>query len=127
MATHGMFHWNELMTRDLQKSKDFYAKTLGWTFEDVPMPGDTTYTIIRQGEDMVGGMFQMEGEMFEGVPEHWFAYIAVDDVDKRVELLKAEGGAVMREPFDVETVGRIAIVQDPGGAGSGWMTPAPQG
>ncbi len=90
------------------------------------MANGGTYTMIRQGDDMVGGMMMMEGEMFEGMPEHWFAYIAVDDVDKRLELLKAEGGKVLREPFEAEGVGRIAIVQDAGGAAHGWMTPAPQ-
>jgi uncharacterized protein len=29
----------------------------------------------------------------------------------------------MKPPFDVPNVGRIAIVQQPGGAGIGWMTP----
>jgi predicted enzyme related to lactoylglutathione lyase len=123
MAGHGTFHWNELMTRDPQKSKDFYGKTLGWTSEDMDMPNDATYTIFRQGEEMVAGMMKMEGEMFEGMPEHWFAYIAVDDVDKRLELLKAEGGKVLREPVEAGGVGRFAIVQDSGGAAHGWITP----
>ena len=92
-----------------------YAKTLGWSYEDMAMANGSTYTIIRRGDDRVGGMMTMEGEMFEGMPEHWFAYIAVDDVDKQLELLKAEGGRVLREPFQAERVGRIAIVQDAGG------------
>jgi predicted enzyme related to lactoylglutathione lyase len=29
MANHGTFYWNELMTRDAEKAKDFYASTLG--------------------------------------------------------------------------------------------------
>ena len=127
MAGHGTFHWNELMSRDVGKSKQFYAKTLGWTYDDMTMANGVVYTIIRQGDEMVGGMMTMEGEMFEGTPEHWFAYIAVDDVDRRLDLLKEEGGKVLREPFDAEGIGRIAIVQDPGGAAHGWMTPAPQG
>jgi hypothetical protein len=74
---------------------------------------------------MVGGIFEMKDPMFENVPEHWFAYIAVDDVDKRLTLLKEAGGKVVREPFDVPMAGRIAIVADSNGAVSGWMTPAP--
>ena len=54
MTAHGTFHWNELMTHDVAKAKTFYAQTLGWTFEDVPMPGmDTTYTLIRSDGEMV--------------------------------------------------------------------------
>ncbi|MCP4383771.1 MAG: VOC family protein [Hyphomicrobiales bacterium] len=124
MTEHGTFHWNELHTRNVAKAKDFYGKTLGWTFEDMPMP-EMVYTIIRSGDEMVGGMFEMSGPAFEGMPEHWLSYIAVDDVDKRVQALKDAGGSVMREPWDVEGVGRIAMVADPGGAGQGWMTPAP--
>ena len=72
MTPHGAFHWNELMTRDLQQSKDFYAKTLGWTYETMPMTGmePMTYTIIRSDGPMVGGMMEMSGPMFDGVPDH---------------------------------------------------------
>jgi predicted enzyme related to lactoylglutathione lyase len=27
--SHGTFYWNELMTRDAEKAKTFYADTLG--------------------------------------------------------------------------------------------------
>jgi hypothetical protein len=126
MTAHGAFHWNELMTRDVKKAKDFYAKTLGWTYDDMPM-GEMygTYTIIKSGDAMVGGMFKMDGPMFEGQPEGWFTYVAVDDVDKRAKAATAAGGKVMREPWDVPGVGRMAIVAAPGGATQGWMVPAP--
>jgi predicted enzyme related to lactoylglutathione lyase len=51
------------------------------------------------------------------------SYLAVDDVDGRIEAAKAAGAKVMREPFDVPDVGRIAILKEPGGAGIGWITP----
>ena len=128
MAEHGSFYWNELMTRDVKKAKDFYKKTLGWTYDDMPM-GDMygTYTIIKSGDKMVGGMFKMDGPMFDGVPQSWFTYVAVDDLDKRLKKVKDAGGKVMREPWDVPGVGRIAIVTDSGGATQGWMVPAPGG
>jgi uncharacterized protein len=124
MTAHGAFHWNEMMTRNPKKAKDFYGKTLGWTYDDMPM-GEMTYTIIKSDGQMVGGMMEMNGPMFEGVPDHWLSYIAVDDVDKRLKKLKAEGGKVVREPWDAKGVGRIAIVSDSNGVVQGWMTPAP--
>ena len=125
MTAHGAFHWNELMTRDVKKAKDFFGKSLGWTFDDMPMGDGVTYTIIKSNGEMVGGLMAMDGPMFDGMPEHWFTYVAVDDVDKRIKAAKGAGGAVMREPWDVPGVGRIAIVQAPGGATQGWMVPAP--
>jgi uncharacterized protein len=66
----------------------------------------------------------MSGPDFAGVPENWLAYLAVDDVDAVLEAAKAAGAKVVREPFDVPTVGRVAIVQAPGGATIAWITPA---
>ena len=57
-------------------------------------------------------------------PPHWMTYIAVDDIDKVAAEAPGLGGTVMRAPFDVPGVGRIAIMREPGGAGIGWMTPA---
>ena len=59
------------------------------------------------------------------IPEHWLSYISVDDVDKRVTKAKQAGATMIREPFDVPQVGRIAILKEPGGAVVGWITPAP--
>ncbi|MGH6922119.1 MAG: VOC family protein, partial [Geminicoccaceae bacterium] len=71
----------------------------------------------------VGGIFDMNGPEFEGLPPLWFAYLAVDDVDARVAKATAAGATLLRPIFDVPGVGRIAIVEDPVGAVLGWMTP----
>lgn len=128
MTAHGAVHWNELNTRNVKKAKEFYKKTLGWSYDDMPM-GDMygTYTIVKSGDKMLGGMLEMKGPMFEGVPENWFTYFAVDDVDKMMKKAKDAGGTVLREPWDVPNVGRIAIVKDSNGAVQGWITPAPSG
>jgi predicted enzyme related to lactoylglutathione lyase len=127
MTAPGAFHWNELQSRNIKKAKDFYAKTLGWKYEDMPMGDDMygTYTIIKANGEQVGGMFEMKGPMFEGVPETWFSYVAVKDVDAAVKKAKTAGGKVLREPWDVKGVGGIAIVQDVNGAVQGWMEPSP--
>ncbi len=123
MTSHGSFHWNELMTRDVEKAKKFYGGTIGWTFDGMPMP-DGTYWVAKMADKPVGGLFTIGGPQFEGVPEQWMAYLAVDDVDARVAKATAAGAKLMRPIFDVPGVGRIAILREPGGAGIGWMTPA---
>ena len=124
MADHGTFYWNELMTRDAEKAKAFYAATLGWTFDAMPMPQGGTYWMAKAGDAPVGGIFTMDNGQFESVPEHWFAYIAVDDVDARASKVEAAGGKIRRPAFDVPGVGRIVILEDTNGAAMGWMTPA---
>lgn len=123
MAPHGRFYWNELMTDDVDMAKAFYAATLGWTFDDMPMDdGETYYLAMMDGEPVAG---LMDKKMLPPeVPSHWFSYINVDDVDARLVKLEAAGGTIVRPPFDVPGVGRIAIVADPTGAHMGWMTAA---
>lgn len=120
--SHGTFYWNELMTRDAEKAKKFYANALGWSFEAMPMP-DGTYWVVKAGGQMAGGIFPLSSPQFDGVPESWMAYIAVDNVDARVKKAQAGGAMLMRPIFDIPGVGRIAILKEPGGAGIGWMTP----
>ena len=124
MTPHGAFFWNELMTRNVEQSKAFYGETLGWEYVQHPMADGGVYTICKAGETMVAGMFEMKpGAGFDGAPDHWFAYIAVDDVDARVAGVEAAGGEVRRAPFDVPDVGRFAVVKDSTGAHIGWVTP----
>lgn len=123
MGEHGVFHWNELMTDDAEGMRKFYSDTLGWTFDDMPMP-DGTYTICMSDGQPVGGIFPGSAD---GMPKGWFAYIAVDDIDARLEKAKASGAQVAKDPFDVPGVGRIAIVIQPDGSPVGWMTPAREG
>ena len=122
---HGHFHWNELNTWESEAAKEFYAATLGWTYERFPMADGGDYTVCMSSGEPVAGIFEMcKGMGMDEVPNHWFAYITVDDVDIRVQEVESAGGTICREPFDVPTVGRISIVQDKTGAVVGWITPA---
>lgn len=124
MWSHGKFHWNELMTRDVEKAKKFYAVSLGWTYETVIMDEQgTEYHIAKIGEEMAGGLYEMKGPEYEGVPDRWFTYIAVDDVDARIKTALENGGVLESPIVDLPEVGRMGVVKDPCGAVSGWMTP----
>ena len=123
MTPHGKFHWNELMTHDVARAKAFYENAVGWTFNAMEMP-EGTYWVAMVGEEPAGGMFEMKGADFEGVPDHWMAYLSVEDVDACVATATADGATVLRAPFDVDGIGRIALLKEPGGAAIGWMTPA---
>ena len=124
MWSHGRFHWNERLARDVEAAKRFYADTIGWSFEGMPMADGRTYwCAIEQGRP-AAGFFSLDAPEFEGVPDGWMAYLAVDDVDARVAKALKAGAQMMRPIFDVPGVGRIAILTEPGGAGVGWITPS---
>lgn len=121
---HGRVLWNELNTHDVQRAKAFYGATLGWEF--VPQPMDTssgTYWLIKCGDAGIGGVFELNGPRFADVPDHWLPYLGVDDIDLCIAEAIAVGATVLRPPFNIGGIGRIAILRDPCGAASGWMTP----
>jgi uncharacterized protein len=121
--SHGTFCWNELMAHDVEKAKAFYGKVVGWTFDGMPMPDGGTYWVAKLDDKPVGGIFPMVGPQFKNMPEGWVSILAVDDVDARLKKATAAGAKVMKPPFDIPDVGRVAYLEEPGGAMIGWLTP----
>ncbi len=125
MHTHGTFTWNELMTDNIEKAKDFYSKTIGWTIEEFPMP-EGQYFVAKQGDKYVAGITSVDQGPLDGAKApYWFPYLEVDNIDTRIETATTRGATVLRPAVDVPNVGRIAILRDAAGATIGWMTSAP--
>lgn len=113
----GTFCWVELGTSDSDAAKNFYAKLFGWEYIDNPMGPDMVYTMVKLNGKDVGGLYKMMPDMVaQGVPPHWLSYVSVTDADATAEKAKAEGASIMNGPFDVGTIGRMAVVKDPTGA-----------
>lgn len=111
----GTFSWVELATTDAEAAKKFYGGLFGWTFDDSPAGPDMTYTMAKLGGETACGMFKMGKEM-QGVPPNWLSYVSVADADAVAKKAVQNGGKVMKEPFDVMTYGRMAVLTDPSGA-----------
>ena len=114
----GTFIWNELATRDLAAAKTFYTQLFGWGCEETPLPGDMPgeYALFKLGEVDIGGAYGMAGEMFEGVPPNWAAYVSVEDVDATMAKAKAAGGTPTWPAMDIPGIGRMGGFMDPTGA-----------
>jgi predicted enzyme related to lactoylglutathione lyase len=126
MSQHGAIHWSELITGDVEAAKNYFTRIAGWQIQDMPMPNGT-YKLCMAGGKPVAGIMSREMMGQPGHPPGWMTYIAVDDVDVACKKTAKTGGKVCREPFEVQGVGRIAMVMDPSGATVGLITPASQG
>ena len=111
---HGTFSWFELMTSDVDGAKKFYANLFGWNTEDMPM-GDMNYTIVKVGEEGLGGIMSTPPQA-EGAPPNWGVYVTVDDVDATAGKAEELGGKILVPPTDIPNVGRFCVLQDPQGA-----------
>jgi predicted enzyme related to lactoylglutathione lyase len=107
--------WADLLCKDGQVAKDFYAKLFGWTCDDHPAGPGVVYTMFsHQGVPVCASAEPGPGQ--ENLPPHWSVYVTVDDLAAAVARARAAGGTIVMEPFDVMDVGRMAIIQDKEGA-----------
>jgi len=112
--------WAELSTSDEEGALAFYTGLFGWEDQAQPLPaeaGGGAYHLAQLGGDMIAGLSkQQPEEAQQGVPPHWSAYLAVDNVEASVKKVEAAKGGVLMPAMDVLESGRMAIVTDPTGA-----------
>lgn len=121
---HGEFCWNELLTRDVEGAKRFYAEVFGWGYEVSHACAEGPYVVAFLEGRPVAGIYDISDAQYEGLPPHWFAYIATEDVDAAIAAAVAAGAKPIREAFAIEGVGRFGLLTDPAGAAIGFFEPA---
>lgn len=121
MTRNGEFNWMELQTHNPEAAIRFYRRTVGWDFQDEAMPSGGTYWLALASGKPVCGFWTLSES--DTRPDRWITYIHVDDLEKSVIEAKELGGEVIREPWSVPGIGRVAMILDPGGAELGWVTP----
>jgi len=117
--------WIDLGVADKAKAKAFYGGLFGWSIQDGP-PEAGGYSMCLIDGKAAAGIGDKQGP--EEQPPYWTTYIATADADATAARVKAAGGQVLADPFDVMDVGRMAIAIDPGGAPFGiWEAKAHTG
>jgi predicted enzyme related to lactoylglutathione lyase len=116
MGIKGQFVWYELLTADPDAAKVFYGAVMGWKSQ--PWEGDAKpYAIWTSGDTPFGGVMKLLPEWeLAGEKPHWWAHVAVDDVDAAAQRAKQLGGEIRVPPTDIPQVGRFSIIADPQGA-----------
>ena len=110
----GTFCWVELATSDAKAAKAFYGELLDWKAEEQEVPGGMFYNTMRHKGKAVAGLYGITAEMkSQGVPPHWLSYVSVANADETAAKAKSLGGTVIKDPFDVMDIGRMAVIQDP--------------
>ncbi|MGO8956817.1 MAG: VOC family protein [Streptosporangiaceae bacterium] len=116
--------WVDLGVSDIPKAIAFYGGLFGWDIQEGP-PEAGGYAMGQIGGMSVAGI---GSKMDPNMPTVWTTYLATDDADATAARIKAAGGQVLMEPFDVMDVGRMFVAVDPGGAAFGvWQARAHSG
>ncbi len=107
--------WVDTSQPDPAAAVDFYRGLFGWDLDDVmPSSSPGAYFIARLGAGDVGAISSVP----EGAPPGagWNTYVWVEDADETAAKVRAAGGSVLAEPFDVGDAGRMAVFADFEGA-----------
>ncbi|CDO90692.1 hydroxylase [Mycobacterium triplex] len=106
--------WHQLTSRDYRAAIEFYRELFGWRTEQVGDSDEFRYTTAWFGDQQLLGV--MDGASFlpEGVPSQWSIFFGAEDVDKTLQLITENGGAVLRGAEDTP-YGRLAAASDPTG------------
>jgi hypothetical protein len=121
---HGQFCWVDLVAHDSDEAVHFYRQLFDWS----PRPLDTdenwAYTLMFHDADIVAGIGQMSQQaLSEGAPPLWNSYVQVRDVDAASDRAVALGARLIAAPRQVLDAGRLAFIEDPGGAPLGLWEP----
>ena len=112
-ASDGTFVWYEHMTRDVRGAISFYSDLFGWKTQ----PFGDHYTMWVGSQGPLGGVMEVDDEAAKaGAHPAWMAHVQVADLDATVAKVRKLGGKVHKEPTDIPTVGRFAVIADPQGA-----------
>jgi hypothetical protein len=97
--------WVDVESPDPAGAAAFYAGLFGWTFEE-----RAGYRVGRLRGGEVAGIGPASPD------PGWHMYVRVSDVAEAAAKVTAAGGAVVREPYEVPGVARVAVCADPAGA-----------
>ena len=111
----GKFIWFDLATENLPAARAFYRDVFGWTFREV-VGAPAGYTVIENGKDKVGGMFEMARPQGARVGARWISLISVADPEMAARVVRSRGGEVLVAPKRVPGRGTHAVFRDPQGA-----------
>ncbi|MGA5821664.1 VOC family protein [Kitasatospora sp. NPDC094028] len=115
MSKAGRYHegvpcWVVLTAPDAARAERCYGELFGWEF--VPTgPGHAVAT--RYGAPVAAVDTEPD------TPADWTTHLACADLRRTAALVRAAGGRLAREPYEVPDQGRAAIAVDPLGAAFG--------
>ena len=121
-TVRGRFVWHELLTTDTAAAAAFYEKVIGW--KPQAWPQDPSYNMFAAKAGPVAGLMALpEDAKKMGSPPCWVTYVGTPDVDETARQAAEIGGSILKEPTDIPSVGRFAVIQDPQGAVFSAFTP----
>lgn len=114
----------EIQADDVERAKTFYEKTLGWKISQIMKKeeGGMDYWGVETGEGPgINGGLYIRPEKKEDKSYLYDCTVLVDNIDKAMADVRANGGVIIREKDEIPGVGWFASAKDTEGNRLGLM------
>lgn len=122
-SLHGAPIWIENVTTDVPRARRFYQELFGWAIEVMHPPG-MEYTVVKAGNEGVGGIMERRPDMGDVLP-FWTLYFNSRNADETVRKAERMGGKICMPVTAVPNVGKIAAITSPQGVNFCIIQPNP--
>lgn len=125
MSNNRVIHF-EIQADDVNRAKAFYEKTFGWEIPQMmtEAEGGMNYWGLTTGAEGTTGI---NGGLYQRPADHkLYSYdctIQVEDIDKAIAGVKANGGSIDGEKMEIPNVGWFVRAKDTEGNIFGLMQP----
>lgn len=109
----------ELYSTDPAGTEGFFESVFDWRFEPTE---DGDYTMAYPPTPPYAGVMTATDDWPAGI----LTYLGVPNAEAATTTIQDAGGAVLREPFDVEGWGTMAVIEAPGGVVNAIWQEAPE-
>jgi len=99
----------EFSSKDLAETKKFYRDVFEWKISDFP---EMNYSTFEAEGGSGGGFTPISDEYPAG---RVLVYINTPDIKETLERIRAAGGIVIMDGYDIPGVGKMAMFNDPTG------------
>jgi len=104
--------WHDLITPNLEESKEFYNEIFGWTYEERNIKG-FKYVIIYNNQILIGAMLELP----DIESSTWITSLPLSnqELNKRIKLAVDNGAKLALNPLKVPGIGKQVIFEGPQG------------
>lgn len=99
----------ELSAKDLVETKKFYKEVFEWQISDFP---EMNYATFEAEGGSGGGFNPISDEYPAG---RVLVYINTPDLKETLEKIRASGGTIVMESYEIPGIGTMATFNDPTG------------
>lgn len=105
---YGEIVWYNLVTPNIEESKQFYGSIFDWTFQDIKLKGQK-FVIIKHKGVSIGSMLELPN----ADASIWLASVSVSNVKDIIIKYTDNGGRILIDPFNVSGTGDQVILEGP--------------